>query len=331
MASPFMPRLQISFLIFTASYSNHYRIRFGKPKRLISTDSTVYHIEVDLSDSRRLLFSDGHALKSTDGVIATVLVGNALQPGYREGMGEEARFFVIKDFIQLDKKTIMIVDENNDCLRLVNRNNLTTSPFIGVCTRGGQADGSRVKFSFPNTVIKDLRSSGNKLLVLDSFNLAIRQVDLLTRKAATIVDSADLWFPARIAFDREENLLITNQHYISDYNFFTGTAYVISGRTRAGNKDGTLNTARFNNPKDLISLYNGIILLADSGNHQLRLVDRANNFVYSISNSNPIIKHDNSARLTFPTSLLATDQLIYVGQRHDIMSLPCKCKIITWY
>ena len=62
----------------------------------ITTESWVHHMEIDKRNDGNILFSDNHALKSTDGNITLTIAGQATKSGYREGIGESVRFTEIK-------------------------------------------------------------------------------------------------------------------------------------------------------------------------------------------------------------------------------------------
>ena len=59
----------------------------------VHTESYVYHIEPDLYIPGNILFSDGGSLKTTDGLLSSLIVGSAINAeyGFDEGPGEGNR------------------------------------------------------------------------------------------------------------------------------------------------------------------------------------------------------------------------------------------------
>ena len=61
----------------------------------LHTENNVYDLERDLYMPGNILFSDGSAMKTTDGSSTSLIAGSAYQLGYVEGVGSQARFYYI--------------------------------------------------------------------------------------------------------------------------------------------------------------------------------------------------------------------------------------------
>lgn len=90
----------------------------------LHVEGYVLHLEIDLADNDKLLFSEFFTLEITDGVNYSTLVGSGR--GYAEGIGTYAEFNGVSSFCQLNITAIVVVDQLNTCLRLVDRSSLST-------------------------------------------------------------------------------------------------------------------------------------------------------------------------------------------------------------
>lgn len=296
-------------------------------RKLLRTEGYVHHIENDLRDPQIILFADSHAFKSTNFVTSATLAGSAIQNGYLEGVSTDARFNRIASFAQLNDTSVVLADVYNNCLRLLDRTSLQTSPFAGQCRPGGSWVGAISLFIYPWSVIKDRRAD-NKILVADRSNDAIKQIDTITKVWVTLLPiSTGLYGPTSIHYDElGENLLITDRHSILRYSFNTELLTRVSGSQRPGFTDGDLIRARFLYPHDIVPLSTVTYLVADRYNNRLRVINTANNTVSSIctGTSGTLDGSIDSCNLDNPLSLLLHNGQIYVGQQYVITVLPCK-------
>lgn len=65
----------------------------------LQTESFVHHMEADRFMPNNILYSDGAALKTTDGLNVTTIAGNSTKMGYRNG--QNALFYQIHGFTQI--------------------------------------------------------------------------------------------------------------------------------------------------------------------------------------------------------------------------------------
>ena len=93
----------------------------------------MYHIELDRYRPGYLVYTDKHALMTSDGTTTHLIAGNSNQPGYREGVGAEARLNYITGSTQISEKLFVIDYLQNHCMRLIDRCTNNTSVFIGQC------------------------------------------------------------------------------------------------------------------------------------------------------------------------------------------------------
>lgn len=156
--------------------------------KYISVDSPVLHMEMDRFKPGSLLYSDfSSTLKTTDGKDVEIIVGSDVprySQGYAEGVGMNAKFGFIYGFHQVNDSLVLAADSSNFCVRSINRNSKQTGEFSGDCTSQGYEEGEAGKFSFPTCIISDNRSPG-KVIVADTFNNALRHLDVNTKVLET--------------------------------------------------------------------------------------------------------------------------------------------------
>ena len=293
--------------------------------------STVYHMEIDESDTNNLLLSTWYQLLTynTRENKLTSIAGNssATRGGYRDGVGEEALFYRITGFSQINTRTVVVVDRLNFCLRHIDRYTGRVSNYAGVCESGGNEDGAayQAKFHNPQSVYVNKNDNTN-LIVTDIYNKALREVSTITQRVITLM-SVEPYTPLAIAWHPRNNSII----YIScdcavitvdmtsvssGYNTLTGS-YCTEDRDKSW-----LN--------DIIFLTEQTVLLTDTGYNQLYVYNINTNTTYSIcTDERDSLDGDISqCKLYYPTSLLRDNNHIYVGQSNGIRKLSGMCVII---
>ena len=169
---------------------NYFRIEKSTPTDIISTSNYVFHMEFDRFRPGFIVYTDKHALMTSDGTTTHLIAGSSTQwGGYREGVGADARFYGIIGFAQVSEKRVVVADTRNHCMRLIDRTTHNTSVFSGQChTRGGYQDGRPGEFYRPYYVLIDRRDK-NQLLITDHGNAAVRTVDVMSRAVGTFAKS----------------------------------------------------------------------------------------------------------------------------------------------
>ena len=298
-------------------------------KTFITTEHTVQHMEMDL-DSDFLFFSEKHALKKTNGTSTLPVVGVGSQRGYQEGVGPEARFYVLMGFTQINSTSILTADWGNHCLRLVDKISFTTSTLAGHCRSSGTTDGGpdEARFYWPYSIVRDPTTESD-VVVTDEGSSIVRQVNLRTGFTKTLVSrSSRLRFPLGMVADFSgRELLITTRTGISGYNARLQRLRIIAGKKdRLGYSDKSLRRSFFRWPRAVVQLSDDIILVADTDNNRLRVLNMANDTVSSICTGREKTKNTiaTNCGLERPDSLLVEGEKIYIGQRGAIRTLRCE-------
>ena len=295
---------------------DYFRIEKSTPTVIISTSYEVHHMEFDRYRPGFIVYTDKHALMTSDGTTTHLIAGNSTQRGYREGVGAEARFNDIAGFAQISEKLVVVADYVNQCMRLIDRSTNKTSVFSGQCKSRGYEGGLPGQFSYPHFVVIDKRDK-NQLFITDFFNSAVRNVTVNSRVAGTFVQSDSLKVIKGITQEEESGDL-----YVTAYNALYRITYtqravsLISGSPGTdGYRDSTLLDSLFYWPHELILIAPHILLVVDGSNDKLRLLDMKSDKVTTLNVTNSP---------NYPTSLLLTNNSLYVGQWRKIVQYKCE-------
>ena len=230
----------------------------------------------------------------------------------------EALFYFIQGFTQISKDILIVVDVQNQCLRLISRSSGSTSSFSGQCESPGYQDGQPGLFRSPVSVTID-RNDQRWLLVCDHMNSAVRTVDVSSGDAGTFVKSEMLYRIRGMTQKDNGDFYITASNAIFIIIYSTKEVVHISGSQsdKSGYIDGTLANSRFNRPDNLFVVQPGTLLVADAFNNKLRLVNITSNMVRTVN-------VNGSTDLRRPSSMLQTHNSFYVGYYKMILQVHCE-------
>lgn len=281
----------------------------------------MYHIEIDQSDHRTLLYSDGNSLKSGNSTI----VGKAIPVGYVEGLGEVARFCRISSFVQLSATNVLVVDLCNHCLRFVDRNSRNTTRFAGTCTVWGFGSGAdSARFASPHTIIVDGKNT-DQYIVSDTNNNALRTVDSQSGLVLTKVqDTAQMVKPTGLVQELTSgDIYITTDFAVVKYSYKEKTISSVAGSVKSGFADGLLEEAQFNRIFSITFLSPHELIVSGYDNNRLRILNLQTNTTRSICSGEA--GHDDgtltTCKLLIPQALLVVNSTLYIGQSQRIRAI----------
>lgn len=290
-------------------------------------------MEFDLRDLDRIIFSNRNSIMMLSGREEEILVGPSVNDcidacgGYVEGLGTEARFEFISDFLQVNETLLIVVDRSNFCLRKLDRETRQTSTFAGICRISGFGT-----LIYPTSIIKDVRNS-NRLLFADSGT--IKSVDLANGGTKTLLSTHDRSEVKSMLFAwGSEDLLLGFETHITIVNakLFEERFTTLTGSTWKGGTDGGLKEARYSFLVDLVYLSSTILLAADAFNNKLRIINTKDDSVASILLR--CIINETTIEISMlcprvPVSLLVGEDLIYVGQQNGIATISCEYNFLS--
>lgn len=207
------------------------------------------------------------------------------------------------------------------------------------------ADGTLYVADTLNHVIRKVEPNGNVTTLNARSERVLEVFDGLVERAGDYRDGplSEALFnePAGLALDGQGNLYVSDSgnQRIRYIDFAAGTVTTVAGGGEAGESDfyvpgdyadGAAADARFDAPKGLAVTPEGGLLVADSGNHAIRLLQDGTVFtVVGNDNASPGKRNgtEATARLSFPTDVaLDGDGRIYVAD-----ALNNQVRLITDY
>lgn len=161
------------------------------------TSKPVRHLANDQYVTGNILYIEGNAIKTVDPDVGEgqLIAGHDWQGfgyDYREGVGDDARFYNPTSLYQLNSTTVIVIDKLNYCVRTLSRITNATSRLAGTC--GGEtrefADGTfdEAKFTNIHDVLKLPGTSDIELAIADPQNSRIRKLNMATEQVSTVAE-----------------------------------------------------------------------------------------------------------------------------------------------
>lgn len=223
---------------------------------------------------------NNHAIRKIDtqGNVSTVAgTGTA---GYKDGPGETAQFDQPIDVAVDENGVLYVADNNNHLIRKIATDG-QVSTIAGNGERGYRdGDLSEAIFSNPSGLAVDQDGS---IIVADRINHRIRRIDLNSQEVSTIagssqgtrdglVSEAQFNNPYGVAVGDSGEIIVADLSNHKIRMIKSGEVATIGGTVR-GFLDGPSAVAQFYNPSD-VEVLNGVIYVADLGNHRIRKVEK---------------------------------------------------------
>ena len=276
----------------------------------MDTYSEVYDLQLDLHIPSALIFSDGHALLTAVDNSSHLIAGKVGSWGYVEGQGEEARFYGITSLLQTNSTDVIVVDKWNHCLRSIDRITNQTEVFAGNCTRYGKKEGrlSDARFAYPTDIIR----AGDVIVLTDTYNMAVKAIisSQNTQVVSTVAKGGILRYPKYLAANEAKDIYVTVNDGLVKIPAGSNEPMALTS-LKKGYMDGQTSVSQFYAIDQIELLYDKILVVTDTGNQQLRLVDLQNDTVETI------IELPNK----ISRSVLITDDKIYIGSYKHIYEI----------
>lgn len=280
------------------------------------------------SRAQRVLFTPLKETPYASLATVTTLAG-AADKGNVDALGTGARFAYPMGIAIAPDGTLYVVDDENQTVRKITPLGAVTT-VAGLAGSQGSADGPGPAARFYHPVGLALDASGT-LYVTDADNHTIRKMTL-TGEVTTLAGAAghkgSADGPAMAAqFNRPQGVAVDAHGtvYVADTENQTirkitpdGAVTTLAGAARQkGSLDGRGAAARFHDPAGVAVDANGIIYVADNGNHTIRKVTAAGEVTTLAGQANHHGGTDgpgSQARFLFPTGV-AVDAIgnVYVA------------------
>lgn len=245
-------------------------------------------VAVDVQDNVYVADSDNSAIREiTPAGVVTTIAGQAGVPGYADGTGTNALFFLPKSLVADASGNLYVVDTWNEVIRKLTPDGSTwvVSTFAGQAGVAAFANGAGTNAAFNQPAFATVDAAGN-LYVADQDNDVIRKITplgLVSTIAGQVGsdvsidgtnDTAQFASPDGITVDSLTNLYVTDGDNTIRRMTPVGTNWVvttISGQAdQYGSGDGLGTNALFSGPAGLTVDTNDNLYVADSFNKTVR-------------------------------------------------------------
>lgn len=257
-----------------------------RPATNVSPASAQLNANVDPKNGRTVVtleYSTDPALRNPYQVSTPAGSGTA---GYADGTGTAARFSNPTGVVANAAGDVFVADRLNHRIRRITAAGVV-STFAGSGDPGfTNGTGTAARFEKPAGLAID---AAQNLYVADEQNHQIRKITpagvvsvfagsgiagFVEGAAAT----ARFLYPTGVAVDADGNVYVADSgnHRIRRIAAADGTVTTYAGTGVAGTADGAVADAQFSTPKALALGAGSSILVADTGNHTIRVIDAGN-------------------------------------------------------
>ena len=238
---------------------------------------------------------------------------------------------------------VLVTDRVNHLIRRITPAGVVTT-FAGSGV-AGVADGTGTDAQFENPAGIAMDHSGN-FYVADSSNHRIRKITgagvVTTFAGSGVAGFADgagavakFLYPAGVAVDADHHVYVADagNHRIRKIDAITGLVTTLAGTGAAGFVDGDYLTAQFSSPQALAVGATGKVLVADTGNQRIRLIDGVGVVTLAGDGSEGFLDGPGSnAQFSAPSGIAVdADGIAYVTDRgnHRIRRVGADGQVIT--
>ncbi|MBK9064655.1 MAG: hypothetical protein IPL89_15895 [Acidobacteria bacterium] len=254
--------------------------------------------------SGNLYVADANAIRKVSPTLeVTTFAGRTRFAGAVDGSRGDARFFETRGLaVDTTGGYVYVADAGNHTIRRITLTGAVTT-YAGLAGAYGGADGTgtSARFSGPSGLALD--KPRDLLFVSDSLNHTIRRIDLSTGAVSTYAGvagstgssdgtgaDARFLYPYGLAVDAAGNLYVTDSGNATIRKIVPAPGNVGAVTTLAGSAgaygfaDGTLTSARFQEPSGVVSNAAGSVLhVADVWHRTIRRIDVQGNLVSTIA------------------------------------------------
>jgi uncharacterized repeat protein (TIGR03803 family) len=226
--------------------------------------------------------------------VVTTFAGSAAS-GAADGIGTAATFYYPQG-LAYGNGNLYVADYGNNRIRQIDISTGAVTTLAG--STSGYVDGVGTAAKFNEAVGLAYDSKGY-LYVADANNNKIRKIDLSSANVTTLVGSsggsadgigsaAQFNYPFGLAYDGNNNLYVMDDgnNEIRKLNTTTAAVVTFAGSLPSGYADGQGGAAAFNNSLDLAMDANGVLYVADQGNHEIRKVTVPNTYMVTVTDGN---------------------------------------------
>lgn len=246
--------------------------RFNGPANLyLGPDGSLYVADANNNRIRKV---------ASDGSVSTVAGDGEM--GSQDGSADKARFNLPGGLAVAPNGTIFVADSYNNSIRRISTDG-AVSTFAGVSVTGSNdGPGNQARLFYPEAIAFD--ASGN-LIIADSQNYKIRKLspdgtvstiagDGTPGYADGDAATAEFALPTGVALDALGNIYVADRlNNMIRKITPAGQVSTVAGSKNSGFMDGDALQAQFDMPRNLAVRSDGAVVIADTYNHCIRLLD----------------------------------------------------------
>lgn len=283
--------------------------KFNYPQGITTDGASLFVSDSGNSTIRKVIISTG---------VVTTLAGSVQNQGANDGTGSAARFSGPTG-ITTDGTNLYVADTNNNTIRKIVISTGVVTTLAGTAGNIGSTDGigSAAQFSCPGGITTD----GTNLYVVDSGNLTIRKISIVTGVVSTLAGTAQsqgatdgvsvaarFMYPQDIVSDGT-NLYVTDLFSIRKIEINTGVVNTMSLTETAG------GVANFVYPTGIAT--DGLNLYV-TGEQIVRKIAISTNTISTLAGSPPSIDGTGaSATFNSPYGITTDGANLYVTDRTE--------------
>lgn len=275
----------------------------------------VFYLESDEYEQGNLLFSStDYSLGTTDGNTTAAIVIYPAGDGEDTTTSARARTPEIYSFIQQSETSIIAVDYSNCCLKSVERLTNVTSRYVSECE------------DYSNTVcvhsiIRDLKNPGHYFLA-DGRGKSLSYLSESDKNVTTLhigINSYRYMCQQQTTGD----IFVTYSLGVDFFNYRENTMLNLVQSSMREFADGMFHQVKFNNLLAIVLLTENTLLVADSDNNRLRILDLSTNTSTSICSGTfgQVDGNLSDCSLVGPWSLLIWQNTLYIGEDTTIRTV----------
>ena len=181
-------------------------------------------------------------------------------------------------------------------------------------------------FYRPISIIQDVKNN-TQLLIADFYLGSLKKIILAEKHVSTIYNDSSYRQSSLLQDPSTGIIYVTFNHGLGLFDYESLYFTVIAGSSsQSGFEDGALSQIRFHSPREVAFLCPHKLLIADSSNHRLRVLDLLTNSSSSICSGVSVhLDGDlSSCQLSWPWSLLTVNNMSFVGEYQYIRSIQSK-------
>lgn len=286
-------------VLYVADFYNH-RVRKVQPGGIVTTlagsatngnadgqgtaaqFNSPTGIAVDASGNVFVADYGNHLIrKVTPAGLVSTLAGSTL--GFADGQGSAAKFSSPHDVAVDAAGNVFVADRDNQRIRKISPSGMV-STVAGLSQGSADGVGSDARFYNPHGLFYD--TTGNRLLIADTYNYRVRALDVATGNVTTVaglatqgyedgpVATARFRWVTDIVSDSSGNIFICDSSSHKIRKLSGGVVSTLAGsQLRNSYADGPGRTvAAFNTPWGIAVNSSGYVFVGDYYNHKVRAI-----------------------------------------------------------